>query len=185
MKDSEIIELFFRRSERSIDETRIKYGHYCKTIAYNILHSIEDTDECINDLYMKLWNSIPPAKPLNFKAYIGKITRNLALNVYEKTHAQKRYTSETPLVIEELAECLPDNESSNISDDIEIKLCINSFLKTLSAFECKVFIKRYWYMMTVNEIAEYLDTNTSKVKNTLSSLRKKFKTYLEKEGITL
>ena len=90
MNDKQIIDLYFSRSEQSIKETKIKYSSFCRKIAYNILSNNEDTDECENDTYLKIWNSIPPNNPENFKAYIGKITRNIALDIWKKNHTQKR-----------------------------------------------------------------------------------------------
>ena len=107
MKDEEIIDLFFARNEEAISETEKKYGKYCSYIANNILKNKEDTDECVSDTYLNAWNTIPPQRPSIFKAFLGKITRNLALNLYKKDHTQKRYHG-IAIAIDELAECIPD-----------------------------------------------------------------------------
>jgi DNA-directed RNA polymerase specialized sigma24 family protein len=109
MDDSKIVELFFDRSELAISETSKKYGRYCHYIAYNILRNNKDAEECVNDTYLRAWNSIPPKRPNKLQTYLGKITRNLALNMLEKLTAQKRGKGQIPLVLDELGECIPDD----------------------------------------------------------------------------
>ena len=105
MEDLQIIELFWQRSESAVTETARKYGRYCHTIAYNILHSREDSEECVNDTYLNAWRTIPPQRPERLSTFLGKITRNLSLKRWEQYHAEKRGAGQTALALDELAEC--------------------------------------------------------------------------------
>lgn len=187
MQDEQIIELYFARAESAIAETDIKYGRYCTTIAFNILRSNEDSEECKNDTYMKTWNVIPPKKPDNFRAFIGRIARNLALDMYEKMHRKKRDINSTEAILDELAECIPDRNSDveKISEDAELRDCINTFLGTISEENRKIFVRRYWYAGSVEDIARDYGFGKSKVKMSLLRTREKLKEYLESEGITV
>jgi RNA polymerase sigma-70 factor (ECF subfamily) len=186
MDDSKIVELFFDRSELAISETGKKYGRYCHYIAYNILHNNEDAEECVNDTYLRAWNSIPPKRPNKLQTYLGKITRNLALNMLEKSTAQKRGKGQIPLVLDELAECIPDERpSTDIVEDLYVKELLDRFLDALPAETRKIFVRRYWYMSPVKEIAREYNLTESKVTVTLFRTRKKLKEYLEEEGTHL
>ncbi|MBP3856003.1 MAG: sigma-70 family RNA polymerase sigma factor [Ruminiclostridium sp.] len=187
MEDIQIIELYFARKESAIAETDTKYGRYCLTVANNILHNAEDSEECKNDTYMKTWSVIPPKKPDNFRAFLGKIARNLALDMYEKLHRKKRDINSTEAILDELAECIPDPNSDveKISEDGELRDVINAFLGTLSEDNRKIFVRRYWYAGSVEDIAADYSFGKSKVKMSLSRTREKLKEYLESEGIAL
>jgi RNA polymerase sigma-70 factor (ECF subfamily) len=187
MQDEQIIELYFARNESAISETDIKYGRYCVTIANNILHSTEDSEECKNDTYMKTWNAIPPKKPDNLRAFIGRIARNLALDMYEKLHRRKRDVNSTEAILDELAEVIPDPNSNveKISEDSELRDAINAFLGTLTEDNRKIFVRRYWYACTVEDIARDYSFSKSKVKMSLLRTREKLKEYLESEGINI
>ena len=187
MEDIQIIELYFARKESALSETDTKYGRYCLTVANNILHNAEDSEECKNDTYMKTWRVIPPKKPDNFRAFLGKIARNLALDMYEKLHRKKRDINSTEAILDELAECIPDPNSDveKISEDGELRNSINAFLGTLSEDNRKIFVRRYWYAGSVEEIASDYGFGKSKVKMSLLRTREKLKEYLESEGIAL
>lgn len=187
MLDEQIIELYFERKESAIAETDVKYGRYCTTIANNILHNAEDSEECKNDTYMKTWSVIPPKKPDNFRAFLGRIARNLALDMYEKLHRKKRDINSTEAILDELAECIPDPNADveRISEDSELRDAINAFLGTLSEDSRKIFVRRYWYASSVEEIASDYGFGKSKVKMSLSRTREKLKEHLESEGIAL
>lgn len=186
MDDSKIVELFFDRSELAISETGKKYGRYCHYIAYNILRNNEDAEECVNDTYLRAWNSIPPKRPNKLQTYLGKITRNLALNMLEKSTAQKRGKGQIPLVLDELAECIPDKRSStDIVEDLYVKELLDRFLDVLPAETRKIFVRRYWYMSPVKEIAREYNLTESKVTVTLFRTRKKLKEFLEEEDCYL
>ena len=180
MDDSRIIELFFCRDESAIDETRKKYGNYCYKIAYNILSSPEDSEECVSDTYLRAWNSIPPTRPERLQSFLGTITRNLALDRYDRIKAQKR--TGAALIFEELSECLPDRESDETGD---LKDAINSFLASLPKHTRIIFMRRYWYLSPISEIARDMGMTEGSIKVLLHRTRKKFKAHLEKEGICL
>ncbi|MBR2634656.1 MAG: RNA polymerase sigma factor [Clostridia bacterium] len=185
MDDSNIIALFRERNEDAIAETRQKYGAYCHSIAYHILRNHEDAEECVSDAYVRLWNCIPPQRPQMLSAFLGKITRNLALNRYAHLHAKKRCAENTQL-FEEADEMMAGGRwTGDAADEIALADLIGRFLKTLSPKARTVFIRRYWYFDTVSEIAEHLFLREGTVKVILSRTKEKFRAYLEKEGILL
>ena len=185
MEDNEIIELYWNRNERAILETDKKYRKYCNSIAHNILQNNEDEIECINDTYYKTWNSIPTARPNIFKLFLGKITRQLAINKYEKARAKKRYSG-LELVLDELEECIPSNQ--NIEKEIEFEELtqfINDFLDSISDKNRKIFIDRYWYMYSIKEISKNNNIKDNNTKVILHRTRKDLKEYLEKRGVSI
>ena len=184
MDDKQIVDLFFERNEDAILETEKKYSRYVNYIAANILPLKEDCEECANDVYLRLWNSIPPAKPDNLKAYVGTLTRNLALDMHDKNTAKKRKTAAT-LVYDEIAECIPDVSSEDATDNVALKTALNKFLGSLNQGKRIVFMQRYWYLSSVKEIAELNGLSENNVKTTLLRLRAKLKKFLEKEGINV
>ncbi len=185
MDDTNIIELYWERNESAIAETAYKYGKKLGQLGQRILESREDAEECVNDAYLRAWNSIPPARPDHLFAYLAKITRNLALNVLEKKRADKR----RGIVVElskELEQCLSDrDELERIGDSEEIGEAINGFLGMQPALMRRVFIRRYWYMDSVREIAFLYGIKESRVKSILFRMRGGLRKYLEKEGITI
>lgn len=183
MDDLQIIELFWQRSEKALTATKKKYGSYCRTIAYRILRSAEDTEECLNDTYLRLWNSIPPRRPQKLSAYLAKITRNLALDRVEKRSAAKRGGGEVPLALEELAECIPGG--GDPVEERELKDALERFLRALPAETRRIFMKRYWHLYSVKAIAKEDGLGESKVKMILLRTRSQLKEFLEKEGIDL
>lgn len=183
MEDIQIIELYFKRAESAITETAAKYGAYLKYIAYNILKSREDTEESTNDTYMKVWNAIPPERPACFKAFIGRIARNTAINLYNKYNALKRKGSEVAL--DELAECIPDPNADNLSEDKTIRESLNAFLRELPEEPRRIFVRRYWYMSPVREIAKDFKFTESKVKMSLMRTRNALKEHFAREGISI
>lgn len=186
MDDSKIIELYMDRSEQAISETAKKYGRYCHYIAYTILRNDEDSEECVNDTYLRTWDSIPPKCPSKLQTFLGKITRNLSLNKWEKFSAEKRGAGQISLVLDELTECIPHEENvDHITEDMVIRDTINRFLDHLPSETRKIFVRRYWYMSPVKEIAHEYGLSESKVTVTLFRSREKLKYILEKEGIKL
>lgn len=182
--DQKIIDLYFARSEDAIAETDRQYGRYCRSIADSILRSDEDTEECINDTYLKAWDTIPPTRPLSLKAYLAKITRNLAIHRYEQATAEKRGGGEIPLVLSELDQCLPDRSSAEDGFNESILTdALNRFLGSISKEQRIVFLRRYWYNASVAEIASDMGITEGKVKTILHRLRMKLRAVLEKEGI--
>ena len=184
MEDVQIVALYFDRNEQAIDETASKYGKYLFSIANNILFDHSDAEETVNDTYMGAWHSIPPHRPNRLSTYLGKITRRCALEKWKMRHAQKRGGGEVPLALEELADCIPGNDSPQSQMEMkELTRLINSFLKALPETEQRIFICRYWYLMGVKTIARDFGFSESKVKSMLSRTRGKLKMCLQKEGI--
>ncbi len=184
MEDKRIVKLFWDRSEKAITETANKYGRYCHYIAYNILRNDEDAEECVNDTYLNAWNCIPPHKPNRLQTFLGKITRNLSLNRYEQRAAQKRGGGQVPLILDELSECVSVN-NGDLIDEIAIKDLLNRFLESQTSENCKLFVRRYWYMSSIKEIAKDYNISENKVAVTLFRIRNELKTYLEKEGVAI
>ncbi len=185
MEENQIIQLFNERSEKAITELSNKYGFLCKSIAENILKNKQDSEECVNDAFLGVWNSIPPQNPSSLKAYVLKIVRNQAIKKYHFNTAFKR-NSQYDVALDELYECFScfNNVESEL-DSLELTRLINSFLKTLSKNDRIMFIKRYWFAMTVTEIAEEFNVNNHYVSVKLSRIRESLKNYLEKEGFNL
>jgi RNA polymerase sigma-70 factor (ECF subfamily) len=186
MDDQQIIDLYWARSENAISETAKKYGKYCHAIAYHILHNDEDSEECVNDTYLNAWEAMPPHRPHRLSAFLGKITRNLSLDRYKRLAAEKRGSGQVPLALNELLECVPTADSTEkVVDDLALTESLNRFLGTLSVDSRKIFLRRYWYLIPVKEIAADFSISESKVKMSLLRSRKELKQFLEKEGITL
>lgn len=184
MDDSQIIELYLAKNEAAITETEIKYGTACHGIAYRILRSREDSEECVLDSYLKLWNSIPPIIPKCLFAYLARIVRNLSLNRYEKRRARKRGGGEKELVLDELSYCIPDSMKNEASiEALELAEIINGFLYSLEEEKATIFMQRYWYLCSIKEIAAQHKLSQSNVKTILLRLRETLKDYLAKEGV--
>lgn len=183
MEDEEIINLYWNRQEKAISETDKKYGKYCNTISFNILQNREEAKECVNDTYLKTWNSIPPQRPNILKVYIGRIARNLAINQYERKNAKKRdYTLE--IALEELNECISSNNNvEKESDYNELVKALNNFLSELSQDKRKIFLERYWYLYSIKEISSNNKISESNTKTILLRIRKELKDYLKEGGL--
>ena len=186
MEDSKIVELYWQRNEEAIAETASKYGRYCGTIAYNILRSSEDAEECVNDTYMRAWNAIPPHRPNRLSTFLGKITRNLALNKYKGYNAKKRGEGQTDLILSELEACISTSDHvEGIIDELAVVEAINSFLSGLTKMNRAIFVRRYWYMDSVKDIADRLAMSENRIALKLFRMRKELRVHLEREGITL
>ena len=182
MDDNKIIELYFMRDETAITQTKERYGERLKALAYRILRSSEDAEECENDTYMKAWESIPPQQPQHFFAYLAKICRNTALKMLEKQQAEKR----SAVIVElsqELSECLPDKHSLEDTAEQELGEIISEFLKTVSKENRVIFIRRYFLSETISDISKALSISESKVKSSLFRTRNKLRDYLSKEEL--
>ncbi len=186
MNDEKIIKLYFDRSEDAITETDKKYGGACRSVAYNILGSHEDTEECTNDTYLKMWEVIPPKRPAKLGAFVVAVARHIALNMYAAANRIKNGRGYSSVDFDEIAECLPAKESveSKIDDKTVLK-AVERFLSTLSRGKQIMFIRRYYYGSTYGEIADDLKTNEDRVRMTLKRIREKLRKYLEKEGIDI
>ncbi len=184
MQDNELIQLFFDRNEQAISETSEKYGRYCLYIADNILPTHEDSEECVNDAYTALWNTIPPEKPESLKAYIARIVRNAALTMLRKNKAKKRGSGVLEEVLDELKEAATDSPES-ITDAKLLSELINGFVAGLEKQQRVIFVKRYWYLSPSKQIARECEMSVSAVNTTLHRLRQQLKNYLEQEGFTI
>jgi RNA polymerase sigma-70 factor (ECF subfamily) len=185
MEDKQIVELYWARSESAISETEKKYGRYCHYIAYRVLENDEDAKEVVNDTYLKAWNTIPPACPDPLKPYVGTISRQLALNAYKGQNTQKR-GGQVPLALDELAECIPDSDSgADIGESVALSDALSRFLWALPQRTRNVFIRRYFYMSPVAEIAHDFGMKQSSVTMLLLRTRKKLQNFLEKEGFSV
>ena len=184
MNDLSIIELYFARDEEAIKQTDIKYGKLCHRVAYNILNNNEDSEECVNDTYIGVWNAIPPTRPNNFMAFVCKITRNLSLKRLEAMSRQKR-SQATIVSLDELAEILPDESIADGVSDEDIGKLISDFLRNEKSEIRDVFIRKYYFFDSIGDIARRYDFTESKVKNMLHHTRTKLKDFLIKEGIEI
>ena len=185
MDDSKIIELFYERSEQAIVELSEKYGAVCGKIAYNILNNRLDAEECVNDAYLAVWNTVPPEKPEPLLSYVCKIVRNLALKKYHENTAEKR-NSVYDVSLDEIADCIP--ASVHVEDEVEAKevaALINGFLETLDKQSRIMFVRRCWHADSIEELAVLFHKSKHYVSVRLSRIRKALKRYLTEKGISL
>lgn len=182
MEDFQIISLFLARDETAITEIRKKYGKLCLHIAHNILSNVEDAEECAQDTYLTLWNKIPPAQPENLSAYLCRVTRNLALKKLEYNTADKR-NANACISLSELETILPDDRLSPDMDSEELSRLLSTFLMTEKPSARKVFIRRYWFFDSVEDIARMFDFSEAKVKSILFRTRNRLRDFLKKEGV--
>lgn len=183
MDDINITKLFESRSEEALSEMDKKYGAYCFACAKNILGSDEDAKECLNDTYLCLWNSIPPQKPENLRAFAAKICRNLALNMFRKKNTEKRGGGEAESVFEEISEFVSDK--NNVEKDFENRELVeamNLFLEKLPPEKRKIFVLHYWFFESLGDIAKRFGKTEDAIRNTLFRTRKKLKKYLSERG---
>ena len=185
MKDDQIVALFFERSNDALIESEKKYGKYCHAIAYNILSSHEDAEECVNDTWHAAWRSIPPQKPHILSAFFAKITRNLAIDRLTFMLSKKR-KGQTLSLLEELVETFPSHVGEDcLMDEILLKDAINSFLRSLPDKTRNIFLQRYFYCRSVQEIAKEFSLDENHVSVILYRTRKAMKSHLENCGVTL
>ena len=186
MKDDEIISLFWKRDEQAIAAAADKYGSYCRSISYHILHNHEDAQECVNDTWLGAWKSIPPQRPNRLSTYLGKITRNLSLNRFKQYNTEKRGLGQTELVLSELEDCVPaENNIEQVIEEMTLVKSINQFLRAQPLQKRNIFIRRYWYLYSIRDIAALYGMSESKTASLLFRMRNELKAHLEREGITL
>lgn len=185
LDDSRIIELFYARSEQAVTELANKYGAVCKKVAYNILHNPLDAEECVNDAYLGVWNSIPPQKPERLLAYVCRIVRNISVAKYHAAAAVKR-SSHYDAVLDELEECFAsvDSVESEVAAK-ELSHALNRFLGLLDQESRVIFVRRYWYADSVGAIAAKVKRSENSVSVRLFRIRGKLKKYLKREGYEL
>ena len=184
MEDRKIVDLYWQRDENAIPETAAKFGGYCRTIAYNILSDAEDAEECLNDTWLRAWNTMPTNRPSRLAPYLGKLSRWISLTRLREKTSHKRGGGETALVLDELAEAV--DSGADVEKAVELKelnAALRRFLKTLGETERQVFLARYWFIASIAEIAEKFGFSESKVNSMLHRTRKKLLGYLKEEGL--
>lgn len=182
MEDADIIDLYFARNEDAIRQTDISYGRRLNILAQRMLHSREDAEESVSDTYLKAWNTIPPRRPQHLFAYLAKICRNFSLDRLDWKNAAKR-KAEVVSLTQEMELCIPDTQRERQRDGKELGMLLDAFLRALTPENRMVFLRRYWYVDTIAEIAVRYGLSESAVQMRLSRTRAKLCTYLEKEGI--
>lgn len=185
MDDKDIIILFLNRSEQAIVELAAKYGQLCRHIAMNILGNCEDAEECVSDTYLGAWNTIPPQKPNPLKAYICKIARNIAITKYHANTARKR-NSHYDVALEELENCLFSLDTpDSVLQAKELSHLLDRFLTNLDTRSRVMFVRRYWYSDSINDLAKMLHMRPNHVSVHLSRIRSRLRKFLIQEGYIL
>lgn len=184
MEDSKIIELFFARNEEAIRHTDDTYGRRLFTLADNIVRNDQDAEESVSDTYLKAWETIPPRKPNHFFAYLAKVCRHFALGRLDWNNAAKR-KAEVVSLTQEMENCIPDSSRDVQLAGRELGKLLDTFLRTLTPENRMVFLRRYWYVDTIAEIAVRYGISESAVQMRLSRTKAKLRTYLEKEGVSV
>ena len=183
MEDARIIDLYWARSERAIEETASRYGKNCYAIAYNILFNAEDADESVNDTYLSAWNAMPPHRPSTLCTFLGRITRQLSIDRWRAKKAAKRGGGEMALALDELRDCASFDHSVEQTIELEeLTGLINRFLQGLPETERDVFVCRYWFLAPVKKISAEFGISESKTKAMLFRTRKKLNACMQKEG---
>lgn len=185
MEDGQIIDLFWNRDQRAIQETDGKYGRLLNGIAWNLLHSREDAEECVNDTWGRAWESMPPQRPGSLAAYLGRIVRNLSLNRWRKNHAARRGGGGIDLLLSELEECLPQPGEGVLCEEERLSGIIAAWLSGLPAGDRTLFLRRYWYGDPLERLAKARGTSANHLAVRLHRMRKKLREHLEKEGIAV
>ena len=182
MEDDRIIELYFGRDEQAIRHTADKYGAYCTAVSMSILHSEPDAEECVNDTYLKTWNSSPPTRPHSLKLFLARITRNLSINRHRALHSDKR-NRDLEVSMSELESCLPVPDGENGGS--ELSELLNEFLGTQTPTDRKIFVQRYWYNLSAAEISEEHDISENAVWVKLHRTRERLREFLTERGYKL
>lgn len=185
MEDNQIIDLFFERSEQAIIELSNKYGKLCRKVSLNILNNTQDSEECVNDAYLGVWNTIPPHKPSLLPAYVCRIVRNISIKKYYSNTAFKR-NSYYDVAFEELEDCIPS--LNNVDSDYnskELAKIINDFLDTLDKDNRVMFVRRYWFSDSLTELAKMFEITEHNTSVRLFRIRGRMKKYLIKRGVML
>lgn len=184
MDDGRIIELLFARDEGAVRAAGERYGAYCRAVALGILGDERDAEECVSEALYRLWTAVPPARPRSLRAFLGRITRNLALNALRDARRQKRGGGGTELALEELEACLDSGASPERAvEDAEITACIDRWLASLPREQRVAFVRRYWYFDSVEALASRMGWTASKTASLLMRLRASLRKALNSEGI--
>ena len=184
MKDNEILNLYWNRDENAIKLTAETYGKYCYSVAYNILHNNEDAEECVSATWVTAWNSIPPHRPNRLSTFLGKLTRNIAINRYKQMHTQKRGEGQVDIALTELEGCVSSHmDVEQVTDEMVLTEALERFLRAQPRIDRNIFIGRYWHLYSITELAKAYNMSESKVTSMLFRMRNKLKIHLEKEGV--
>ncbi len=183
MEDHEIVELYWDRDERAIEESEKKYGGLCRSVALRVLESVEDSEECVSDTWLRSWNAIPPRRPALLGAFLARVTRNLALDRWRAAHTAKRFGGETALALEELADCVSGESLENELARRELVRVLNGFLRGLPERDRRIFLRRYWAVETLESIAGEESMSLSALHRRLGKLRAVLAEHLRREGI--
>ena len=188
MKDDGIIELLQSRDEKAIEMTAERYGRYCMQIAMNILHNEWDAEECVNDAYLRLWNSIPPARPKVLRAFLGRIVRNLSIDRHRSIH-RAGYNSDLEVslegLMEELGDCIPSDDEVPGSVLEALPGLFDGFLEKETELNRKLFVGRYWHGYSMVVLAEGYGISEDAVDGRLRRIRERLRNYLEDRGIRI
>lgn len=184
MEDREIVELYWQRSQTAIAESQKKYENYCMKVALNVLSDWEDARECVNDVWLAAWDRIPPSRPEILSAFLGKIARRISIDCYRRQTAAKRGGNEITLAIEELEECLVARDTvDELLEQKELERLLNEFVCGLEEEKQDMFVRRYWYLDSMKQIAKRHKCSESKVRTTLFRCRKQLQEKLLEEGV--
>lgn len=185
MEDREIIELYWSRDQQAVVESDSKYGAFCGSMARNILGSLQDAEECVNDTWHRAWDTIPPQRPGSLRAYFGRIIRNLSIDRWRRNRAQKRGDG-LELMLSELEDCIPGgNTPQQELENREITKALEDWLRTLSREERAIFLRRYWYGTGVGELAAQWSCTPNRMSQRLFKLRRGLKVYLQEREVFL
>jgi len=182
MDDTGIIDLYWTRDERAVEETQRKYGSYFRTVSWNILKNSEDVEECLNDTYVRVWNAIPPQRPMSLRAFGATIVRNLSLTRWRAGQSLRRGGGQPEAALHELADCVADGPEQWLQA-AELSRSLDKFLRQLPEKDRCVFLRRYWFFEPMEDIARRYKLPLGSVKSGLHRTRKKLKEYLEKEEL--
>ena len=182
MDDSKIVDLYWARNEKAIDESDKKYGKMLRSLSRSLLSSFEDAEECVNDTYADAWGAMPDARPQFLGAFLSKITRRISIDRYRKEHRERRGGVDN--LLSELSECIPaEDEYERESDSRAIREVLNSFLNSLPKEKRVMFVLRYFYSKPISEIARQMDVGESKIKTALHRMREELKERLEEQEL--
>jgi len=185
LEDIQIIDLYWQRDESAIRETDVKYGTFCHRVAMNILHSFQDSEECVSDTYGRCWETMPPQRPGSLRAYLGTIIRNLSISRYRSAHAQKRFGG-VEVLLSELADCVPSPENVQRTVEAgELGELISGWLESLEAENRALFIRRYWNGEAVKDLAAEMNARPNAVTKKLLRLRESLRRSLEEQGVSV
>ena len=183
MEDRDIVELYWQRSDRAVQEREKKYGPWCRTIAQNIVADLRDAEECVSDTWLAAWNAMPDKRPERLGGFLGTLTRNLALDRWRTGKRQKRGGGEMPLALEELSECVSGGVDVEETVELrELSRAVAAFVRALPEPERRVFTARYYALASMEEIAVRSGFSQSKVKSMLHRTRLRLRAELEQEG---